>query len=104
GAPSTMVVLRAAVLLGSGSTSFEIIRQVAERMPVHTVPTWMDSLVQPIAVVDVLEALVGALEYTGPSRHFDVGGPTQLRYGALLEAFTSHAGLVRPPVDVPLVP
>ncbi len=102
--PATVVVLRAAVLLGSGSTSFEIIRQVSERMPVHTVPSWMDSMVQPIAVVDVLEALVGALEYTGPSRHFDVGGPDQLRYGALLQAYTEHAGLDRPQVNVPLLP
>lgn len=104
GGPARVVVLRAAVLLGSGSTSFEIIRQVSERMPVHTVPTWMDSLVQPIAVVDVLEALVGALDYSGPSRHFDVGGPEQLRYGALLEAYTSHAGLERPQVHVPFLP
>ena len=102
--PALVVVLRAAVLLGSGSTSFEIIRQVSERMPVHAIPTWMDSLVQPIAVVDVLEALVGALDYTGPSRHFDVGGPDQLRYGALLDAYTSHAGLKRPQIDVPLLP
>ncbi len=104
GAPWTVVVLRAAVLLGSGSTSFEIIRQVSERMPVHTVPSWMDSLVQPIAIVDVLEALAGALAYDGPSRHFDVGGPDQLRYGALLEAYTEHAGLERPQVHVPLLP
>ena len=102
--PATVVVLRAAVLLGSGSTSFEIIRQVSERMPVHTIPTWMDSQVQPIALVDALEALVGALEYTGPSRHFDVGGPDRLRYSALLNAYTTHAGLERPQVDVPLLP
>ena len=102
--PATVVVLRAAVLLGSGSTSFEIIRQVSERMPVHTVPSWMNSMVQPVATVDVLEALVGALEYAGPSRHFDVGGPDQLRYGALLEAYTEHAGLERPQVNVPLLP
>ena len=102
--PATVVVLRAAVLLGSGSTSFEIIRQVSERMPVHTVPTWMDSLVQPIAVVDVLAALVGALEYAGPSRHFDVCGPDTLRYGALLDTYTTHAGLARPQVHVPLLP
>ncbi len=102
--PATVVVLRAAVLLGSGSTSFEIIRQVSERMPVHTVPTWMDSMVQPIALVDVLEALVGALEYDGPSRHFDVGGPDRLRYGALLDSYTDHAGLERPQVEVPLLP
>ncbi len=99
-----VVVLRAAVVLGSGSTSFEIIRQVSERMPVHTVPTWMDSYVQPIAVVDVLEALTGALEYDGPSRHFDVGGPDRLPYSALLDSFASHAGLERPQVDVPLLP
>ncbi len=102
--PATVVVLRAAVILGSGSTSFEIIRQVSERMPVHTVPTWMDSVVQPIAVVDVLEALVGALDYSGPSRHFDVGGPDRLRYGALLDAYTSHVGLERAQFDVPLLP
>ncbi len=102
--PATVVALRAAVLLGSGSTSFELIRQVSERMLVHTVPSWMDSLVQPIAVVDVLQALVGALGYAGPSRHFDVGGPEPLRYGALLEAYTEQAGLARPQVEVPLVP
>lgn len=102
--PAPVVVLRAAVLLGSGSTSFEIIRQVSERMLVHTIPTWMDSLVQPIALVDALEALVGALGYTGPSRHFDMGGPDRLRYGALLDAYTSYAGLKRPQVDVPLLP
>ena len=104
GSPATVVVLRAAVLLGSGSTSFEIIRQVSERMPVHTIPTWMDSMVQPVAVVDALEALVGALDYAGPSRHFDVGGPDRLRYGALLDAYTSHAGLERPQVEVPFLP
>ncbi len=102
--PALVVVLRAAVILGSGSTSFEIIRQVSERLPVHTVPTWMDSMVQPIAVVDVLEALIGALGYSGPSRHFDVGGPDTLRYGELLDVYTTHAGLARPQVNVPLLP
>ena len=104
GTPATVIVLRAAVLLGSGSTSFEIIRQVSERMPVHTVPTWMDSQVQPIAIVDVLEALVGALDYDGPSRHFDAGGPDRLAYSALLDEYTTHAGLERPQVTIPLLP
>ncbi|GAA1450594.1 hypothetical protein GCM10009641_83290 [Mycobacterium cookii] len=103
-AADTVVVLRAAVLIGSGSTSFEIIRQVSERLPLHTVPRWMDSLVQPVAVVDALEALVGALDHSGPSRHFDVGGPDRMRYGALLEGYTAHAGLDRTQVTVPLVP
>ena len=104
GVPATVVVLRAAVLLGSGSTSFEIIRQVSERLPVQTLPTWMNSMVQPIALVDALEALVGALHYVGPSRHFDVGGRDQIRYGALLDAYSSHAGLSRLQLEVPLLP
>ncbi len=102
--PATVVALRAAVLLGSGSTSFEIIRQVSERIPVQTVPTWMDSEVQPVAVVDALAAMVGALDYDGPSRSFDVGGPERLRYAALLSRYTSHADLERPQVEVPLLP
>jgi hypothetical protein len=44
------------------------------------------------------------LTYAGPSRHFDVGGPDQLPYGALLAAYTEHAGLTRPQVNVPLLP
>lgn len=102
--PATVIVLRAAVLLGSGSTSFEIVRQVSKRMPVHTIPGWMNSMVQPIAIVDALEALIGALDYRGPSRHFDVAGPDRLPYRALLEAYTSHAGLKRLQVDVPIAP
>lgn len=102
--PATVVTLRAAVVLGSGSTSFEVIRQVSERMPVHTVPDWMDSMVQPIAVVDVLEALAGALERDVRSRHFDVGGPDRLRYGQLLDLYADLAGLERPQVEVPLLP
>ena len=64
----------------------------------------MNSMVQPIAIVDVLQTLVGALEYAGQSRHFDVGGPDQLRYGELLKTYTEHAGLDRPQVNVPLLP
>ena len=104
GTDATTTTLRAGVILGSGSTSFEIIRQVSERLPVHTVPRWMDSWVQPIAVVDVVEALAGALSYDGPSRHFDLGGPDRLRYGDLIEAFTTHAQLERRQVSVPLLP
>ena len=102
--PATAITLRAAVLMGSGSTSFEIIRQVSERMPVQTVPTWMDSEVQPIAVVDVIEALVGALTAETDSRSYDVGGTERLRYAALLDRYAEIAGLERPQVEVPFLP
>src|SRR5690606_13872547 len=75
-----------------------------ERMPVQTVPTWMNSLVQPVAVVDALAALVGALTADIGSRSYDVGGPERLRYAELLNRYAAAAGLVRPQVPVPLLP
>jgi uncharacterized protein YbjT (DUF2867 family) len=104
GSSATVLTLRAAVVVGSGSTSFEIVRQVSERMPVHTVPSWMDSQVQPIAVVDAVEALVGALTAGVGTRSFDIGGPERLRYAELLDRYALIAGLDRPQVEVPLVP
>lgn len=104
GSSATVISLRAAVILGSGSTSFEIIRQVSERLPVQTVPTWMDATVQPIAVVDVVEALVGALTAPTGSRHYDVGGPDRLAYPDLLDRYADVAGIKRPQVMVPFLP
>ena len=59
------MALRAAMVIGSGSTSFEIMRQLSERMPVQALPTWMGSRVEPVAVNDVVTALVGALSARG---------------------------------------
>ena len=98
------ITLRAAVVIGSGSTSFEVVRQVSERLPVQTVPTWMTSLVQPIAVVDVLEALAGALDLPAETRWFDVGGPEQLKYADLLRRYARVARLVRPQVPLLTAP
>ena len=98
------VSLRAGIVVGSGSTSFEALRQLSERLPVQTVPTWLTARVQPVAVVDVVAALVGAVESTTPSRTYDVGGPDVVRYRDLLSRFAATAGLVRPQVDVPFVP
>ncbi len=99
-----VVTARAAIVIGSGSTSFEIVRQISERLPVHTLPTWMDSEVQPIAVVDVVEALAGALRLPAETRTFDIGGPERMPYAELLQIFASVAGIVRPQVPLPLVP
>lgn len=101
---ATVITLRAAVLLGSGSTSFEVIRQVSDRLPVQTVPTWMNSFVQPIAIVDAVEALVGALTVDATTRSYDIGGPEALRYGELLERYAGIKGIERPQIDVPLLP
>ncbi|MEO5609857.1 MAG: NAD(P)H-binding protein [Ornithinibacter sp.] len=98
------LALRAAIVTGSGSTSFEIVRQISERLPVQPVPGWMDSQVQPIAVVDVVEALAGARTVDSASRSYDVGGPERMPYTGLLDVFAAVAGLIRPQALVPGLP
>jgi uncharacterized protein YbjT (DUF2867 family) len=100
----TTISLRAAVVVGAGSTSFEIIRQISERLPVTTVPDWMRSLVQPIAITDVIEALVGALTVESGSRSYDVGGPERMPYPDLLKVYADVADLRRPQVNIPGLP
>ncbi|GAB3460202.1 SDR family oxidoreductase [Streptomonospora sediminis] len=95
-------VLRAAVILGSGSASFEMLRYLTERLPVMTTPRWVFSRVQPIAVRDVLRQLVKALELPEETnRTFDVGGPEVLTYAEMIQRFASLAA-VRPRLVIPV--
>ena len=96
------VVLRAAMVIGAGSTSFELLRRMTERVPLIPIPRWMRRTLQPIAVQDVLSLIVGALRGDPRNRHYDIGGPRQLTYAALLRLFAHTAGLRRPQVVVPL--
>ena len=98
------LALRAAMVVGSGSTSFEIMRQLSERMPVQVLPRWMDSQVEPVAVTDVVTALVGALTAPAVSRHFDLGSGERMPYAALLRLYADRAGLRRVQVSVPGLP
>lgn len=80
--------LRAAVIIGAGSASFETIRYLVERLPVMIAPRWVSSRCQPIAVDDVIGYLVGCLKderTTGET--FDIGGPEILTYREMLEGF-----------------
>ena len=86
------LTLRAAIILGSGSTSFEIVRQISERLPVRTVPAWMGSDVQALAVTDALEVLARCLQVEPRTRSYDVGGE-RLSYRALLDLYAEVAGL-----------
>lgn len=98
------VVLRAAMVIGSGSTSFELLRRLTERVPVTPVPRWMRSDVQPIAVQDVVHLLARTLSVEPRNRHYDVGGDERVSYPELLARFARVAGLRRVRVLVPLVP
>ncbi|WP_457253909.1 NAD(P)H-binding protein [Pedococcus sp. P5_B7] len=98
------LALRAAMVVGSGSTSFEIMRQLSERLPVQVLPRWMDSRVEPVAITDVVTALVGALTAPAVSRHFDLGSGERMPYAALLRLYADRAGLRRVQVSVPGLP
>lgn len=98
------LALRAAMVVGSGSTSFEIMRQISERLPVQVLPRWMSSRVEPIAATDVVAALVGVLRAPARSRAYDVGCGEPLAYAELLRRYAKVAGLTRVQVRVPLLP
>ena len=90
------VVLRAAVILGSGSASFEMLRYLTERLPVMVAPRWIDARIQPIAIRDVLRYLVGAASIPAQvSRGFDIGGPEILTYRGMMLRYAEIAGLPR---------
>ncbi|MFF0749628.1 SDR family oxidoreductase [Streptomyces sp. NPDC004267] len=94
GVPTT--VLRAAVVIGSGSASFEMLRYLTERLPVMVTPSWVGSLVQPIAVRDVLRYLVASAGMPRDvNRTFDVGGPDVLTYRDMMVRYAAVAGLRR---------
>ncbi|EFD71115.1 oxidoreductase [Streptomyces lividans TK24] len=94
GVPTT--VLRAAVVIGSGSASFEMLRYLTERLPVMVTPSWVHTRIQPVAVRDVLRALVGSATMPREvSRTFDVGGPDILTYREMMERYARVAELPR---------
>ncbi|MFG2331771.1 SDR family oxidoreductase [Streptomyces sp. NPDC048604] len=94
GVPTT--VLRAAVVIGSGSASFEMLRYLTERLPVMVTPSWVGTRVQPIAVRDVLRYLVGSARMPADvNRTFDIGGPDVLTYREMMERYAAVARLPR---------
>ena len=98
------VVLRAAVIVGSGSASFEMLRHLTERLPVMITPRWVSNRIQPIAVRDVLRYLIEAASLPdGMNRAFDIGGADVLTYGDMMRRYARVAGLPRR-VIVPVRP
>ncbi len=94
--PVPTAVLRAAVVIGSGSASFEMMRHLTERLPFMITPRWVDSRLQPIAIRDVLRYLVGCATLPDDvDRAFDVGGPDVLTYKQMMRRYAVVAGLPR---------
>lgn len=102
-----VTTLRAAMVIGGGSGSFEILRYLVDRLPVMITPRWVDTESQPIAIRNVLDYLVGALEAGATAGGaFDIGGPQVTTYRRLMNIYAEEAGLrkrwiIRVPVLTP---
>ncbi|MEV0430828.1 SDR family oxidoreductase [Micromonospora sp. NPDC050495] len=89
-------VLRAAVIIGSGSASFEMLRYLTERLPAMVTPRWVRNRIQPIAVRDVLRYLVACADLPPEvNRGFDIGGPDVLTFHDMMQRYARVAGLPR---------
>lgn len=99
-----VVELRASIVLGSGSLSFEMIRALVERLPVMICPRWVAVEAQPIAVEDVIAYLAAALDLPiGAERVYEIGGPDRVTYGDLMREYARQRGLKRLLIPVPLL-
>ena len=99
-----VIEFRASVVIGSGSLSFEMIRALVERLPVMIAPRWVSVPAQPIAIQDLLEYLLAALDLPcTESRVFEIGGADQVSYGGLMSEYARQRGLKRLILPVPFL-
>ena len=99
-----ITVLRASIIIGSGSASFEIIRDLVEKLPVMVTPRWLNSRCQPIGIRDIMFYLTAVLDKAACfGRAFDVGGPDVLTYRQMLLGLAAERGYRRWIVTVPVL-
>ncbi|MCB0753245.1 MAG: DUF2867 domain-containing protein, partial [Ignavibacteriae bacterium] len=103
-ANAKFTILRAAIIIGSGSGSFEIIRDLAEKLPIMITPKWLKTKCQPIAVKNVIEYLLGVMNQPKAlNKIFDIGGPDILTYKEMLLGYAEVRGLKRFIITVPVL-
>ena len=96
--------LRAAMIVGSGSVSFEMLRSLVSKLPIMICPKWVDVRTQPVAIRDVLSYLIGCLEAPGTAgKTFDIGGPDVLTYREMMMRFAKVMGTKRYIIVVPVL-
>jgi uncharacterized protein YbjT (DUF2867 family) len=97
-----VIEFRASVVIGPGSLSYELIRKLVDRSPVVALPSWADTLAQPIAIDDVIEYLARAADADAPGGVYEIGGADTLSYRDLVSAYGEESGQVKPQLRVPL--
>jgi len=102
--PFALTVLRAGIIVGSGSSSFEIIRDLCEKLPFMITPKWVLTKTQPIAIRDVMKFLTGVLgnEKTY-DQSFDIAGPNVLTYKEMLKGYAKARGFKNWVVTIPIM-
>jgi uncharacterized protein YbjT (DUF2867 family) len=104
GARASLTNLRAGIIVGSGSASFEIIRDLVEKLPVMVTPKWLNTRCQPIAIRNVIQYLNGVLLHPEcMGRTFDIGGPEILTYREMLLQFAEVRNLKRLICTIPVM-
>ena len=99
-----LTTLKAGIIVGSGSASFEIIRDLVEKLPFMITPSWLNTKCQPIAIRNVIEFLVGVIGKTETyNKGYDIGGPDIITYKEMLLRFAKVRGLKRRIVIVPVM-
>lgn len=99
-----LTTLRAAIIIGSGSASFEIIRDLVEKLPVMVAPKWLNSKCQPISIRNVIQYLEGVLlKKETYNQSYDIGGPDVLTYKEMLLTFAEVRNLNRKIITVPVL-
>ncbi len=99
-----VIELRASIVIGSGSLSFEMIRALTERLPVMIAPRWVATLTQPIAIEDLIAYLLASAELPiRESRVFEIGGADCVSYGDLMREYARQRGLRRLFISVPVL-
>lgn len=100
----SLTTLKAGIIVGSGSASFEIIRDLVEKLPFMITPRWLNTKCQPIAIRNVIEFLVGVIGRTETyNKDYDIGGPDILTYKEMLLRFANVRGLNRRIFIVPVM-
>ena len=100
----TVIELRASIIIGSGSLSFEMIRALVEKLPIMTTPSWVSVLAQPISIEDVITYLLEARMITlEGSRVFEIGGADVVSYGDIMREYARQRSLRRLMIPVPVL-
>lgn len=104
GSRFALTTLKAGIIVGSGSASFEIIRDLVEKLPIMITPKWLETKCQPIAIRNVIEFLIGVIGKAETyNESYDIGGPDILSYKEMLLRFAKTRGLNRHIFIVPVM-